>query len=198
MIDAVVDLSHWQANPDFVEMRKGGVQAVILKATQGSSWVDPTFVGRLRRAEAAGLLVGAYHFCDATSPVAQTRHFLDLAGSVGVLALDIEPNSIGDTVTVAQAAEMVSYVQMATARMPLAYIGRYGPSGTGTGLPNGILAKCPLWLPEYGDSPILPAGWQSWFLWQYTQAGVVPGLAGPCDRSRFAGTADELATWWRG
>lgn len=197
MIDAVVDLSHWQPDPNFEEMKKGGIQAVILKATQGSGWVDPTFVGRLRRAERAGLLVGAYHFCDASPPIDQARHFLNLAGSVSVLALDIEENTIsGGTVQISQVAEMTAYVQMATGRLPLVYIPRDGPSGTGAGLPNGILAQCPLWLPEYGNDPVPPPGWQNWLLWQFTDTAAVPGVPVRCDRSRFAGTVDELITWW--
>src|SRR6202007_706694 len=40
--DVVIDLSHWQAPVDFLKAKAGGIAAVILKATQGSQWIDAT------------------------------------------------------------------------------------------------------------------------------------------------------------
>ena len=48
-----------------------------------------------------------------------------------MLALDAEPNAIGGTVTVAQAAEAAGRLNMATGSMPLIYINRYGPDQRG-------------------------------------------------------------------
>ena len=195
--DILVDLSHWQVAPNFAAMKAAGVAAVILKATQGVTMVDPTFPVRSMAAARAGLLVGAYHFCDASPPVRQVEHFLSVAGHLLVLSIDIEPNGIGDTVTVAQAAEIAARLHQATGRLPLVYIGRWGPAGNGAGLPNKVLARCPLWLAEYGTDPVCPAGWDdAWTFWQYTDAGVVPGVAEPCDCSRFTRTPQELSAWW--
>lgn len=202
--DVVVDLSHWQAGPgggpndpiDFTAMRAGGVVAVILKATQGSNWIDGTFVGRAIAAHLAGLLVGAYHFCDASSPTTQASHFLSLARSLPRLAIDVEPNGIGTTASVAQAAEVAALVHQAVGKLPAAYIGRWGPTRDGAGLPNPVLARCPLWLSEYGSNPVPPLGWTTWTLWQHTETGACPGVAGHVDRSYFNGTTDALVAWW--
>jgi lysozyme len=196
MIDALLDLSHWQAPVDFAAVKAGCVAAVILKATQGASWVDATFVGRAAQALRAGLLVGAYHFADASNPLQQAAHFLNIAGSLPVLAIDIEPNGLGDTVSVAQAAELAARLQMATGHLPIVYMGRWGPAGNGAGLPNAVLARCPLWLPEYGNAPIPPAGWANWTLWQYTETGTVAGVGSQCDRSRFSGSLADLTAFW--
>lgn len=202
MIDAVADLSHWQGGPsggaiDFVAMRQSGVLAVLLKATQGALWTDATFKMRAQAANTAGLMVGAYHFCDSGDPESQVEHFLAVAGPVSRLAIDIEPNSLpSGTVSITQAAEIVARIQMAAGKLPLAYIGRWGIDGRGTGLPNQVLARCDLWLPEYGTDPVPPAGWSDWTLWQYTETGSVSGVQGPCDRNRFNGTIEELQAWW--
>lgn len=200
-IDAIVDLSHWQTGPnggpiDFAAMKTSGILAVMLKASQGSSWVDSTFVGRVAAAQAAGLLVGAYHFMDATAPVAQATHFLSLARALPRLAIDIEPNGMGTTGSIAQAAEIVACIHSAIGRLPTVYMGRWGPTGDGAGLPNAILSRCPLWLASYTTNPIPPPGWDSWQIWQYTDAGTVPGVASTCDRNRFNGSADDLTAWW--
>ena len=201
--DAVIDLSHWQAPVNFAQAKAAGTAAVILKATQGSNWVDATFTPRLAAATAAGLLVGAYHFLDFTEPALQMQNFLLVAGGCPVLALDAEPNEIGSTVTIAQTAEAAARLQMATGRTPLIYVSRYGPDERGTGFPNSVLSRCPLWLPAYSLRPVCPPGWSKWLFWQYTDGTVGPDVMptagiGQCDRSRFAGTLAELAAWWNG
>ena len=200
--DVVIDLSHWQVSVDFTRAKSAGIVAVILKATQGSDWIDVAFAQRFAAATAAGLLVGAYHFLDDSPPERQVENFLSVAEGCSVLALDAEPNAIGGTVTVAQAAEAAGRLNMATGSMPLIYINRYGPDQRGTGLPNSVLSRCPLWLPAYGSRPVCPAGWLKWALWQHTDGSVgsdavpVAGI-GRCDRSRFAGTTADLVAWWR-
>src|ERR1700751_5579262 len=77
--DVVIDLSHWQAPVDFAQAKSAGIVAVILKATQGSNWIDVTFKGRYAAASAAGLLVGAYHFLDNSAPEYQLENFLSVA-----------------------------------------------------------------------------------------------------------------------
>lgn len=48
------------------------------------------------------------------------------------------------------------------------------------------------WYPELSDKPMLPAGWSSWTLWQYSgNNGIkVPGIAQDCDRDLFNGDYD--------
>jgi lysozyme len=200
--DVVVDLSHWQAPVDFARAKSAGIVAVILKATQCSDWIDVAFAQRLAAATASGLLVGAYHFLDNSPPELQVENFLSVAEGCSVLALDAEANSIGGTVTVAQTAEAAGRLNMATGSMPVIYINRYGPDRRGTGLPNNVLSRCPLWLPAYSSRPVCPPGWSKWALWQHTDGNVgsdavpVAGI-GRCDRSRFAGTTADLVTWWK-
>jgi lysozyme len=193
VIDAVVDLSHWQTSVDFVALRNSGVRAVILKVTQGSSWVDATFTQKLLQAHSAGLLLGAYHFADASSPSLQVDHFLTHVSGIQFLATDFEANDMGNTVSTAQAAEIVARIHSARGRTPRVYINKYGPSGDDAGLPNSILSRCDLWLAKYTDAVALrpadlPPGWTRWDLWQHADA--------PVDRSRFNGTEAELRTWW--
>ncbi len=198
MIDAILDLSHWQTVNDFsVVKNTGGISGVILKATQGSRYVDPTFTGRAALAQRAGLLVGAYAFLDGSPIVDQISHFLAVAGYLPKLVLDIEPNSIdGGTVTMMGAATAVSIMHSRTGRLPVIYMNRYGLDSRGTGLPNGTLARCDLWLPSYGSSPKPPAGWSTAMLWQYTDMGSCAGVSGNCDRSRFFGDLAQLTAWW--
>jgi len=199
MSDVVFDISHYEnVSQDFVTTAQAGIAAVILKATQGTGFVDPTFLPRVAEARAAGLLVGAYHFLDSSSPAEQVAHFLTVAVSEGMvnwLALDWEPYPASQASTT-QAATAAASVQAATGKWPILYTIRSMLSA-----PNKTLSNCPLWLAEYGTRPICPPGFTAWRLWQHTDGQVgsavvpVPGI-GPCDRSKFAGTVDQLSAWW--
>jgi lysozyme len=195
----VIDISHYEnVSQDFISTANAGIVAVILKATQGTAFIDPTFFGRVAEAQAAGLLVGAYHFLDSSNPAEQAAHFLTVAVSeagVDWLALDWEPYPQSQA-SVMQAATAAASVQAATGRWPALYTIRGMLSA-----PNRTLSNCPLWLAEYGTRPICPPGFTKWQLWQHTDGQVgsavvpVPGI-GPCDRSKFAGTVDQLKAWW--
>jgi lysozyme len=199
MSDVVIDISHYETvSQNFAETAAAGIAAVILKATQGTDFVDPTFLSRVAEAKAAGLLVGAFHFLDGSNPAEQIAHFLTVAkseASVDWLAVDWEayPES---QATVMQAATAVASVQAAMGEWPIIYMNRYMLTA-----PNATLSRCALWLAEYGSRPICPPGWSEWALWQHTNGQVgsapvpVPGI-GPCDRSRFAGTVEQLKAWW--
>jgi lysozyme len=95
-----------------------------------------------------------------------------------------------------QAATAAASVQAATGKWPALYTIR-----SMLPAPNKTLSNCPLWLAEYGTRPICPPGFTKWQLWQHTDGRVgsavvpVPGI-GPCDRSKFAGTVDQLMAWW--
>src|SRR5262245_56992462 len=62
MPSPVVDLSHWNPTPDWTKLKAGGVVGVILKATEGTGYTDPTFASRRSGAKAAGLCHSSYHF----------------------------------------------------------------------------------------------------------------------------------------
>ncbi len=198
MSDVVIDLSHWQAPVDFTQAKAGGIAAVILKATQGVNFVDPTFASRAVEANGAGLLLGAYHFFDTSDPTAQAGYFLANVARTGVpmlMALDFEPSTTSQAIE-NSAAVFLSTVNMMVGSWPVLYSGRWEIAPA-----QSNFQQCALWLAEYGSNPVCPPGWSEWKLWQHTDGQIgsgvvpVPGV-GRCDRDRFAGAISELAQWW--
>jgi lysozyme len=85
-----LDLSEAQgANVDFFKIREVGLyDFVILKATEGNTYTDPDYDRNVKRAKAAGLLLGAYHFLGNQSKISeQVRHF----ESVALGVIDLKP-----------------------------------------------------------------------------------------------------------
>jgi lysozyme len=68
-INVVVDISHHNGVVDLQKAKANGLVGVIQKATQGESFVDPTFETNRTAAINAGLLFGAYHFGTGASGV---------------------------------------------------------------------------------------------------------------------------------
>jgi len=83
-----LDLSHWNANEkiDFPTLKANGIDFVILKATEGTGFVDPTFEYKYKTALEAGLIVTPYHFFRGNYGGAdQAKHCVNTLGSLGFL-----------------------------------------------------------------------------------------------------------------
>lgn len=206
MINAVVDVSHWQDNINFNTVAAQGIVGMFHKATQDTQSVDARFVSRKPLALSAGLLWGAYHFGTNADGTAQAQHFLAVAcpEPTDLLVLDFEDNSHGSggCMTVKQAEDFVRYVQQHTGRYP----GLYSTDSYLTQLgadKSPILTQCWLWVARYANLPYPthPAAWPTWTMWQYTDGvnGNEPrsldGI-GPCDRDQFNGSVDGLRRLW--
>ncbi len=203
-LNAVIDLSHHNARPDFVSAKADGILGVIHKATQGIQFSDPQYAIRRPSAVAAGLLWGAYHFGVGGDGSAQADRFLSVTKPVptDLLVLDLESNPAGETMSIQDAEAFVQHVFNATGRWPGLYSGNFIKENLPQSY-SGPLANCWLWLAEYGPSPALPSLWKQWMLWQYTDGAAGPephtvqGI-GPCDRDMFNGDADALTHLWTG
>src|SRR5213078_1346539 len=80
--NSVVNLSHYDLiRVDFVAMKNEGVVGVIHEATFPRLQRDWRYFERQASASQAGLLWGAYHFGDGTSPISQADHFLAVVGA---------------------------------------------------------------------------------------------------------------------
>lgn len=77
-----IDTSHHQGVIDWQKVKRAGVAWAWIKATQGTSYVDPMWEQNAAGATAAGVPWGAYHFQDHQNPVAEADHFLRTVGDV--------------------------------------------------------------------------------------------------------------------
>lgn len=205
--DAIIDLSHWQPTPNWDKVRRNGIQAVMLKSSQGIS-SDPTFHARATAAHNAGLLVGAYHFgVRSVDAVKQAEYFLSLVKSLGasyipaVLALDFEWNK-ADTMTTDQARIFVERIYDVKVSWPLlytsaAFLDEVDEDGITRFIPckDDPLLNCDLWLAGMTKAPRLPFYFSDWCIWQY-DIGTCDGVSGQVDRNIFHGSPEDLAEYF--
>jgi GH25 family lysozyme M1 (1,4-beta-N-acetylmuramidase) len=197
-----LDVSSYQGNVDWQQVAANGGTFAYIKATEGTYYVDSTyFAEQYNGSYAAGLERGAYHFGipNNSSGAAQADFFVARGGGwtrdgrtlPGML--DVEYNPYGPECYGLTPAQMVAWI--ASFEGEYQYLtGRYAAIYTTTNWwractgNTGGFGSAPLIIANYGSSPFpLPASWDHYDVWQYSDRGVFPG-----DQDSFAGSRVDL------
>jgi len=195
--NVVIDLSHWNTHVNFELVRSNGSLAVIHKASEGITFVDPLYSTRRIAAEKVGLLWGAYHFVTNSNGVIQANNFLNKVGNTSKTLLVLDVEYYTNIMTYAQVKDFIITVQNKTKKN----VTIYGSYTTLKRYSTPFLQKCPLWIASYNTILKIPPGWSKWVLWQYTNGKQGPwphGVngVGLCDRDKFNGSINELLAFW--
>lgn len=206
----VTDLSHHNTITDLRAAAGAGLWGVINKATQGTTYRDPSYAQRRSQVLDAGMLWAAYHFGDSSDPVQQAAYFLSYArpDATTMLCLDYEDHPKGHTYTM-KPQQMVAFlreIERRTGRRATLYGGNRIKEDIGSlsTADRAYVCSHPLWLCQYGSKPQLPQGFTRSFLWQYTDGRVgpqphgVPGITGEVDLNAYNGTREQFEAAWRG
>jgi lysozyme len=192
----VIDISHWNEVTDWHAIKASGVHGVVHKFSQGTGYRDPMYAAAREGCRKAGLLFGRYHFAEGSDVMSQVRNFLaDLNDENELLALDWEDNTNSTgTMSLNQAVQFVTEVESQTGQLPVLYSGNTAKEALGS--PNATLSRCRLWLAHYASQPVCPPGWDTPWLWQWTDKGKTPGIVGDVDQDAYAGTERQLRADW--
>lgn len=196
----ISDTSGYQ--PDF-DYAGSGLDAHAIKATEGSTYRNPSFAAQLSRARATGKPTIAYHYVHAGDVAGQLANIRGAVSAAAPVMLDLEAGGdVATTRSLASALRSAGYV------VPLLYCPAWWLSANG-GLNTDTRSIAPLWSSQYpaggsnlasvyaaagGDSG---AGWgvyggQTPALWQFSSSISVGGYPA-IDVSAFRGTRAQLA-----
>lgn len=184
-----IDISEFQGEIDFEEVRRSGIEAVYIRVGAGE-YTDEYFAENYERAKAAGLKIGFYHYVTARSVKEgrrQARFFASLAagrepdmrlamdfeyfGSLSVSQINAISEAYLDELTALTRREAVIYSDLSNARNIFS---------------RALAEKYPLWAAQYGaDEPSANGKWREWVGFQYTDEGRVGGIYGNVDRNIF-------------
>ncbi|MDY7989743.1 GH25 family lysozyme [Paenibacillus polymyxa] len=196
-----IDVSRYQGKIDWKAVKADGISFAFVKASQGQRYVDPTFITNAKGAKGAGVLLGSYHFLDATSvdaAKAEARHFAEVLEQVGggksldlppVMDYENNPGNLSKTLISAVALAFLLELERLTGRKPIIYTGNAFAANF-----NASLGGYPLWIARYSDTrvPSDTVTGKRWDIWQYSDSGKVAGIKGNVDMNEYDGTADEL------
>jgi hypothetical protein len=176
-----VDVSRYQA----VSGWETGIDFAFTKVTEGTTYVNPTWVAQRDTARAAGLVVGYYHFARPGDMIAQADFFLGkIALQPGnVLAFDWEDTGV----TSAQKDAWIAYVQGKTGHRVVLYCNTDFWKNRDT----SSFAGDGLWIATGGYPAGSPPVQSAWLIHQYSTAGNLDH-----DVAQFSSRADMLA--WAG
>ena len=202
-----IDVSHHQGDVTWHSVASSGVEFAFAKATENSAFVDPKFSANWTGIQAAGLFRGAYHFGrPGGDPETQAAHFASVVGDLSFRdlppALDLEVSDGHDAAHVLEwARAFVNKAESLFGRQLIIYTGSFwrGPMGD----PNDpFFRDRALWLAAYVAQPTIPASWNKWLFWQYTEGkhNGPESIAGvpPCDQNWFEGAEADLTALCQG
>ena len=186
-----IDVSGWQKG---IDLSKVPADFVIIKATQGTSYVNSDCDRAYQQAKAAGRLLGVYHYFSGGDPAKEAEHFVNnIKGYIGdaILVLDWEGEqnakfSQGPAI----AKPFLDKVRELTGVKPLIYMSksvcRQHDWAT-------VAAEYGLWVAQYANNnatgyqanPWTDAkGFGAWgapAIFQYSSAGRLSGYNGNLD-----------------
>jgi GH25 family lysozyme M1 (1,4-beta-N-acetylmuramidase) len=179
-------------------------------ATEGDYYINPYFKADAAAAATAGLYVAAYAFANPDNPKStgadQAQYAVDNAvvngakytvgGQYLPLVLDIEYDPYPGTTECygLKPSAMVSWISSfmteattLSGATPIIYTPQAWwdtCTDDSTAFGNDVL-----WVPAYasGSPGTLPAGWNTWSIWQYSSTGPVSGISTETDLDYFDG-----------
>jgi lysozyme len=186
-----IDVSAYQGSSiAWHSVAASGISFAYIRAADGAGSPDGTFGTNWRGATAAGVTPGAYLFFEpAQSPTAQANLLVAQLRAVGFTHGDLIPTIDVETtggqpqsVVVANLRTVVDTVSAAIGSLPAIYA---SPSWWNGYIGSSAFTLDPLWVANwFVSSPSVPAnnwGGTGWQVWQYSDAGSVPGIPGSVD-----------------
>ena len=195
-----IDVSHYQGTIDWAQVPGAGKRFVIMQATVGETYVDPTYATNAAGARAAGLPITAYHFAfPLTLPndaILQADWFAQNAALLPgdlVPALDLERT--GGLAPADLQAWVSTWLGEVSARLGVRPMIYTSPTFWANAMGNTTMFAdqgiAVLWVAHWDTvTPTPPAnnwGGQGWTFWQYSDCGRVAGITGCVDLDRFSG-----------
>jgi lysozyme len=149
----IADVSSYQGND--ISGILNANDGVIVKATQSTDYVNPSYQAQVSATRNAGKKLGVYHFIQGGVEVnAQAQHFLDTVGGLATddqvaLILDFENNASYPVLSGNEPRQFADYVYNKTGKKIWLYISNSDIRGGGHGYYWSDMNDNPVWVAGY-------------------------------------------------
>lgn len=194
-----IDISGWQKGINLAEVP---CEFVIIKATEGTSYMNPYCGQAFAQAEALGKKLGVYHYAGGLNAKDEAEYFV---GNVkeyvkkAVLVLDWEITTVPDQT--GWVKEWLDRVYGLTKVKPFIYMSNYlindhdwsGVADAGYRLWNAYYYAYGTRMGYNPEAPLPErmGAWETPVLYQYTSEGQLDGYSGNLDLDVFYGSAGD-------
>ena len=193
-----IDISNHQAG---IDLSKINCDFVIIKATEGKSYVSPSCDAQFQQALSLGKKLGIYHFANNSdnTPEEEANWFItNTRGYIGKAIPVLDWEDSGHTNDVAWALKWLQLVEEAYGTKPMIYMSESVVNANDwSSVAN---ANYGLWVAKYRDNTadynydMSKAGnkpsvkhWLFYAIWQWTSSGRLDGYNGNLDCNEFYG-----------
>lgn len=195
-----IDISHWNYNPtinwDRVAQNVPKIDFVYIKSSTGVSSLDKRVHLSATEARKRNIPIGYYHYCslndenelkDATEEANWFIKVVSLLPSYTMpLALDFEHAPLASLDPNELLAWIKTFFSVLESRGHKDYVLYSYMPFLNAHLPkNHGLGNIRLWIAQYRNTLTLPNGWTKYWMWQYSDSGMVSGITGNVDLNRF-------------
>jgi lysozyme len=199
-----IDVSHWQRDIDWGEVKRSGVKFAFIKATEfpdkkTTLFVDEKMQKNIDGASSNGIFWSAYHFFRThIDPIIQANVFCETVGEFSSLppVLDLEvAGSKGERLNY-KVRQFLDETERISNRKPIIYSsgGFWRSYMTCEKRVHADWAReYPLWIAQYTNlwpNPLYP--WAGWDFWQFSDKGKIPGIDSHVDMNWFNGSIEDL------
>lgn len=192
-----IDVSNWQNG---IDLSAVGVDFVICKATQGTSYVSPDCDRQMQQAMRSGRLVGVYHYINGAGVDGEARHFANsIKGYLGkaIIALDWESEQNSAWGNTSYLDSLVAKVKELTGVTPFIYASL-------SAFPWSIAQKygCGTWVAQYANMNATGLQANPWNegaytcdIRQYSSCGRLGGYGGNLDLNKAYMSREDWQRW---
>ncbi|MBR6263042.1 MAG: glycoside hydrolase family 25 protein [Prevotella sp.] len=193
-----IDISHHQGKIDWNKLGnamidRNYVRFVMVKATEGSDYIDECFEENFKKARLAGFIRGAYHYWSNMSTAREQAYFfldkvhLEAGDLPPVLDVESKPDNMSDEDFQLEVLAWLHIVEDKYHAKPIIYTyykfkEKY--------LNDSRFASYPYWIAHYYVQEVQYQG--PWKFWQHTDVGRLPGIKGYVDLDIYNGSHYDL------
>lgn len=193
----IIDISSHQ-DPERIDYQalSENIQGAILRACYGNR-ADKAFDRHYQEMTKRGIPLGAYiyvtNYMSVDSQVMTLMKAIQGKDLPLGIWIDVELEPGADPLRKQTVHEIIQKVEAALGKE----IGIYTSAYYWKLIMGGAYyTNRKLWVAAFGyQSPPIPTGWNSWWLWQHTSSGRLPGYPGNLDQNRFNGSQDQFEAW---
>ena len=183
-----IDVSSYQKDIDWSATAKDkNIKFVYVKATEGSTYRSRHYQYNIENARQYGIHVGAYHFFRPNVPV--EKQFLNFTSVVKkedqdlipLIDVEVRGNNLTVKALVDSVLAFADKLEDQYGCKPMNYTGHAFYNSYLSGKISGY----PLFIARYSKVEPRLTGGANWVLWQFSEKGVIAGIAHAVDLCRF-------------
>lgn len=181
-----IDISMHNGSINFNSVKNNGIEAIIIKATEGVDYIDPNFETYYSQSHNMGFHIGFYHFMsEKTDPTKQAEDFYNAINGkeydiIPVLDIEINKYNRSRKEISDRCIEFLTRFKELSGIDCVIYTGGF----FGRDLLDDRVKQYKGWIAHYGVSSPMNTGFKV-VGHQYTETGKVYGISGDCDMNNF-------------